>query len=337
MVNRVWYSLSAVDFAVGVLFLLFALIAVAFGHEDIGRVLAGSSTTGDIASLVLLVGWGVSGVVLFWAGMAAVGDRSRLALAAQIVSMPLVLIGTGLIMWALCESRLAAATPFLLLAVLVFLGAEGIACVAISSLALRVGRRSSSDPALTQRLRDEGPTVAVLQGFTVRGDTLAPFRVAYVGYRMGAVIMALLHVSLFVPPVLVIGAARLAWSRGELPTPSWPPTVGGTLAALLVLLFSTYLAWCPVYGGRQVLKFCAIHRRTALFPDGLAYAHRVVWQMDNAWLSVPPPCADRVADKLHAWSARLLRVEEPLRTVSILLGPVLFVVVIILITQGHLR
>jgi len=88
---------SAVDFAVAVLFLLFAMLVVAFGHGDITRVFAGSGTSGDAASVFLLVGYGISCAVLLWSGVAVLGDRLQRALVAQIISTPLALLGTGLV------------------------------------------------------------------------------------------------------------------------------------------------------------------------------------------------------------------------------------------------
>jgi hypothetical protein len=132
-----------------------------------------------------------------------------------------------------------------------------------------------------------------------------------------------------------IGAMRIAWSRGELRL--WPFTPEHALTLLVVLLLIPYMVTLLVLSSRQVLKHLSIHRRIARFPDGLEYAHRVLLQGDDAWLSATRPYADTVADRLHGWSVRLMRVEEPLRTAALLLTPVLVVVGIILMAQGRTR
>jgi hypothetical protein len=337
MMHRIRFSLSAVDLSVGVLFLLFTLVVIAFGRDDIGRVLAGTGTEQDVTSLFLLVGYGVSGLVLLWAGVAVVGDRPRRTLVARIVSAPLALVGTSLLAWAVAGAfRADSAKRFVLLAVALFaIVVEGAAAAMIGGLALRAVRRRIGDPLLVERSKHEGPTVSVLETLVERGATLAPFRVAFVAYRIGTVVMILVYASLSVMPVLLLDGVRIAWSRGDLRL--WPLTLEPTLTLLIMLVLIPFMAGVLVISGRQTLQHLCIHRRMAQFPDGLEYAHRVVLQTDDAWLSVPPPHADMVADRLHVWSVRLMRVEKPLQTIALILSPVLFILAIILIVQGQAR
>ncbi len=316
--------------------MLFTALVAAFGRADVARVLAGSATSKDAAWAILLVGYGASGVVLLWAGVAVVGDRVRRAMVAQIISTPLALVGTGLVVWALRGLGSRAENIALHLIVVLFIVFAGwMASIAISGLALRGARRLIDDAVLAARLKSEGPTVKVMEAVAVQGGILAPFRVAFVGYRVGAVAASLIFTIVGLVPALIIGAARIAWSRGEIGL--WPFTPGGALTLLVMVLLIPYLTLLAVHGGREVLRHICIHRRMARFPEGLEYAQRTIWKLGDEWMNVPSPYADAVADRFHAWWKRLSPVEETLLSASLVLGPVLIVVALILLAQEHAR